>query len=153
MFLVIALVGTVVWSILDRRRTRYRELHSWVRLLVRYALALILVSYGFSKLFPQQYVPLSFARLIEPYGEFSPMGALGSFMAASRPYAIFSGAVEVAVGAWLLVRRTTTFGAMVAAAAMTDVVALNYCYDRGFHWMNETAFNCQQARRLAWFSQ
>ena len=129
MFLMLALVGTVVWSILDRRRTEYRELHSWVRLLVRFTLALILFSYGFSKLFPQQYVPLSFARLMEPYGEFSPMGALWSFMSASRPYAIFSGAVEVTAGVLLLFRRTTTLGAMVAAAAMTNVVALNFCYD------------------------
>jgi len=129
MFLMIALVGTVVWSILDRRRTEYRELHSWVRLLVRYALALILFSYGFSKLFPQQFVPLSFARLMEPYGEFSPMGALWSFMGASRPYAVLSGAVEVTAGALLLFRHTTTLGAMVAAAAMTNVVALNYSYD------------------------
>lgn len=129
MFLMIALVGTVLWSIFDRRRTEYRELHAWVRLLVRYALALILFSYGFSKLFPQQFVPLSFARLMEPYGEFSPMGALWSFMAASRPYAVISGAVEVAAGALLLFRRTTTLGALVATGAMANVVALNYCYD------------------------
>jgi hypothetical protein len=57
------------------------------------------------------------------------MGALWSFMSASRPYAIFADAVEVTAGALLLFRRTTTLGAMVAAAAMTNVVALNYCYD------------------------
>lgn len=129
MFLGTALVGTVVWSILDRQRTEYRELHSWVRLLVRYALALILLNYGFAKLFPQQFVPLSFARLMEPYGEFSPMGALWSFMSVSRPYAMFSGAIEVAGGVLLLFRRTTTLGAMVATAAMTNVVALNLSYD------------------------
>jgi len=129
MFLAIALVGTVVWSILDRRRTEYRELHSWVRVLVRYALALILFSYGFSKLFPQQYGPLSFARLMEPYGEFSPMGALWSFMSASRPYAVFAGTIEVTGAALLLFRRTSTLGAVVSTAAMTNVVALNFSYD------------------------
>jgi len=129
MFVGIALIGTLVWSMLDRRRIEYRELHAWVRLLVRYALALILFSYGFSKIFPQQFTPLSFARLMEPYGEFSPMGALWAFMSASRPYAAFSGAIEVIAGALLLFRRTTTLGAMVAAAAMTNVVALNFSYD------------------------
>jgi uncharacterized membrane protein YphA (DoxX/SURF4 family) len=129
MFLVIALAGTVAWSMLDRRRTQYRELHSWVRLLVRYALALILFSYGFAKLFPQQFGPLTFARLMEPYSEFSPMGALWSFMGASRPYAVLCGASEVAGATLLLFRRTTTLGAMVAAAAMVNVVALNFSYD------------------------
>jgi uncharacterized membrane protein YphA (DoxX/SURF4 family) len=129
MFLGIALGAALVWSLLDRRRNDYRALHSWLRLLVRYMLALILFGYGFAKLFPQQFPPLTFARLVEPYGEFSPMGALWSFMATSRPYAVFTGAIEVTGGLLLLFRRTTTLGALVSTIAMTNVVALNFCYD------------------------
>lgn len=46
-----------------------------------------------------------------------------------RPYAIFSGAAEVLGGALLLALRTATLGAMVSAAVLTNVVALNLCYD------------------------
>jgi hypothetical protein len=129
LYLVVALVTTVIWSILDRRRKEYRTLHGWLRLLVRYTLSFTLLDYGFVKVFPLQFRQLGFARLIEPYGEFSPMGALWWFMGASTPYIVFSGAAEVTGGLLLLFRRTTSLGAMVSFAVMANVVALNYCYD------------------------
>jgi hypothetical protein len=129
LYLVVALLATAIWSILDRRRTEYRTLHAWLRLLVRYTLAFTLFGYGFAKVFPLQFRQPGFARLIEPYGEFSPMGALWWFMGASIPYIIFSGAAEVLGGVLLLFRRTTSLGAMVSFAVMANVVALNFCYD------------------------
>ena len=43
---VLAVVATVVWSILDRRRKEYATLHAWLRVYVRYVLAMIMVEYG-----------------------------------------------------------------------------------------------------------
>ena len=129
LFAAAAAAGALIWSVLDRRRKDYRTVHGWLRLLVRYMLAFTLFAYGFAKVFPLQFQPPGFARLIEPYGEFSPMGALWWFMGASIPYIIFSGTAEVTGGLLLLFRRTTTLGAMVATAVMANVVALNFCYD------------------------
>jgi uncharacterized membrane protein YphA (DoxX/SURF4 family) len=129
LYVVVALLATVIWSVLDRRRTDYRALHAWLHLLVRYTLAFTLLDYGFAKVFPLQFRQPGFARLIEPYGEFSPMGALWWFMGASTPYIIFSGAAEVTGGLLLLFRRTTSLGALVSFGVMANVVALNYCYD------------------------
>ena len=95
-FVVLALCAALVWSVLDRRRLEYRRLHSWLRVLVRYTLAVTMFTYGFAKIFPLQFRTPGFARLMEPYGEFSPMGALWWFMGASTAYIIFSGAAEVA---------------------------------------------------------
>jgi hypothetical protein len=129
LYLVVSLVATIVWSILDRRRTDYRTLDGWLRLLVRYTLALTLLGYGFAKVFPLQFRPPYLGKLVEPYGEFSPMGVLWSFMGASIPYTIFSGAAEVTGGLLLLFRRTASLGAMVSFAVLLNVAALNYCYD------------------------
>jgi hypothetical protein len=129
LYVVLSLVATLIWSILDRRRPDYRTLHGWLRILVRYTLALALFGYGFWKIFPTQFRPPGFARLVEPYGEFSPMGALWWFMGASIPYIIFTGTAEVTGGLLLLFRRTTSLGAMVSSAVMANVVALNFCYD------------------------
>src|SRR5581483_937378 len=129
LFIVIAAAATFIWTILDRRRRDYRALHGWVRLLVRYTLAFTLFSYGFAKVFPLQFQPARFARLVEPYGEFSPMGVLWSFMGASTAYTIFAGAAEVTGGLLLLFRRTTTLGAMVSFGVLLNVALLNYCYD------------------------
>src|SRR5713226_6619486 len=77
--LVILLVATLIWSAADNKRGNYRKLHAWLRLLVRYFLALTLFSYGFAKVVPQQFPPTRLMWLIEPYGEFSPMGVLWRF--------------------------------------------------------------------------
>jgi uncharacterized membrane protein YphA (DoxX/SURF4 family) len=129
LYLLIALAAMAVWSVLDRKRPNYRTLGAWLRLVVRYTLALTLFSYGFAKVFPLQFQPPRNAKLMEPYGEFSPMGVLWSFMGASLPYTIYSGAAEVLGGLLMLFRRTTTLGAMIAATVMLNVAALNYCYD------------------------
>ncbi len=128
-YLGFALVATLIWSLADYRRKDYRYLHSWLRVLVRYTLAFTLFGYGFAKVFPLQFRPPGFSQLIQPFGEFSPMGVLWSFMGASTAYIIFSGAAEVTGGLLLLFRRTTTLGAMVSFAVMLNVMVLNFCYD------------------------
>jgi hypothetical protein len=129
LYVVTAVTAMLVWSALDRKRPNYRTLGAWLRLLVRYTLAFTLFSYGFAKVYPLQFQPPHMAKLMEPYGEFSPMGVLWSFMGASLLYTIFSGAAEVTSGLLLIFRRTTALGAMAAGAVMLNVAALNYCYD------------------------
>jgi hypothetical protein len=128
-YLVLAVFFTVVWSVLDRRRAEYTTLHAWFRIWIRYVLAFTLFSYGFAKVFPLQFQPPPFQKLIEPWGDFSPMGAVWSFMGASTGYIIFSGCCEVLGGALLVFRRTATLGALVSFGVLTNVVALNYFYD------------------------
>ena len=120
---------TLIWSVLDRRRGNYAVLREALRILVRYSFAMILLGYGFSKVFKLQFAAPTPGRLLQPFGESSPMGLLWTFMGASTPYTVFSGALEVAAGMLLLFRRTTTLGALVAAAVMTNIVMLNFCYD------------------------
>lgn len=57
------------------------------------------------------------------------MGLLWTFMGVSTPYTVFAGAMEVLGGVLLFFRRTTTLGALVVVAVMTNVVMLNLCYD------------------------
>lgn len=129
LFIVAALVATLVWSLLDRKRREYRGLDAWLRLLVRYTVAFTLFSYGFVKVFPLQFGTPGFLRLLEPYGDFSPMAALWWFMGASLPYIMFAGSMEVLGGLLLLFRRTSTLGALVSFGVMTNVCVLNYTYD------------------------
>jgi hypothetical protein len=128
-FVVLAALVTIVWSILDRRRSEYVKLHQILRICMRYALALTLFSYGFAKVIPTQFIFPGLSRLIEPLGEFSPMGLLWTFMGYSTPYIVFSGLAEVTGGTLLLFRRTATLGAMASAAVLLNVVMLNFCYD------------------------
>ena len=128
-YAVIAAIATVIWSVLDRRRPDYRTFHSWLHVAVRYALAFTMFGYGFAKVIPTQFGPPTLVRLIEPLGDFSPMGLLWTFIGYSKAYTIFSGAAEVLGGALLLIRRTATLGAMASAVVLANIVALNFCYD------------------------
>ena len=127
--LVIAAVATIVWSVLDRRRLNYAKLHQWLRLWVRLGLAAMLIGYGVDKVIPNQFTPPHFYRLLERYGDSSPMGLLWTFMGASPAYTIFSGLVELVAGVLVLLPRVTNLGALLSMAAMTNVFLLNMCYD------------------------
>ncbi len=96
---------------------------------IRYSLAIVMLSYGMAKVFPGQFGAPTLDRLLEPYGHSSPMGLLWTFMGYSRPYAFFTGLVECFAGVLLFSQRTTTLGALFAAAAMGNVAMLNFSYD------------------------
>jgi hypothetical protein len=127
-YVVLAFAGTLVWSLLDRKRANYTTLHAWFRIWIRFTLAATLLAYGFAKVFPLQmqvYMP----KMVDRWGDFTPMAALWNFMGASAPYTILSGSAESLAGLLLFFRRTTLLGAMISFGVMFNVAALNYCYD------------------------
>jgi hypothetical protein len=126
--LIIAACATVVWSIVSRRE-HHARLNTGFRLLVRLALGATLVQYGIGKIIPIQMPTVLLARLVEPFGDFSPMGVLWSSMGVSPAYQSFTGAVEMLAGALLFFPRTTLLGALIALAASTEVFVLNMTYD------------------------
>ena len=126
---VLALLGACVWSTLARRRTEESRGFDWLLVYLRYVVAVTLLGYGLYKVFPLQFGTLRLDRLMEPYGESSPMGILWTFMAASVPYTFFGGLMETLGGVLLFWRRTSTLGALICIAVMSNVVMLNFCYD------------------------
>ncbi len=126
---VISILGTTIWSALDRKRTNYRELFYYFYAYLRYYLAVVLMLYGFVKIFKTQFPFPGLMRLTEPLGDFSPMGLLWTFMGYSEPYNIFTGLGEAVGGFLLFFRRTTTLGSLVIIAVMSNVVILNFSYD------------------------
>ena len=127
--IVLAALATYVWSRLDRKRPHYERLREWLRVYVRFTLALTLIGYGAAKVVPTQFPAPFLDRLLQPFGEASPMGLLWTFMGASAPYTIFSGTVEMLGGLLLTLRRTALLGALVSIAVLTNIVLLNFCYD------------------------
>jgi hypothetical protein len=128
-FLVLALFATAIWTFLDRRRANYARLHEWLRVYVRFALALTMLSYGAIKVIPTQFPNPTLDRLLQPFGDASPMGILWTFMGASVSYQIFSGLSEMLGGLLLVSRRTTLLGALVSGAVLTNIVLMNFSYD------------------------
>ena len=126
--LLAAIVVAIAWSIGSRRR-EYRRLHAWMRLVLRYYVAVVMMIYGAFKVIPSQFPPISLEQLAEPLGALSPMGLLWNFMGYSTVYQIFTGFGE-ATGAFLLFfRRTTTAGALLLIAVLSNVALLNFAFD------------------------
>jgi multidrug transporter EmrE-like cation transporter len=128
-FALIAVIATIVWTLADRKSTGYRQLYAWLRIVLRYALAFSMLSYGMIKVIPIQFPAPSLIDLLTPHGDYSPFWLLWTFMGYSTAYTIFSGAAEVLAGALLLFRRTTSLGALVAFAVLLNVGMLDFCYD------------------------
>jgi len=126
---IFAIVITIVWSILDRRRLRYDK--GWIvfRAYLRFVLAVAMISYGIAKVIPSQFPAPTLDRLMQRFGDASPMGLLWTFMGASVAYNIFSGSAEMLGGLLLTTRRTALLGALVSAGAMVNIVMLNFAYD------------------------
>jgi hypothetical protein len=126
---VVAAVATVIWSWLDRKRTNYRLFYEWLRLFARMAVAVAMISYGMNKLFRMQFAEVSLARLVDTYGQTSPMGLLWAFMGASHAYSFFGGVGETLGGLFLIFPQFTVLGSLITLAMMTNVFMLNLCYD------------------------
>ncbi len=127
--IVVAIAGTMLWTLLDRRRKSYDTLYYWIRVLVRYYLFYTMISYGLFKVIKLQFPFPYLSRLVQPYGESSPMGLVWTYMGYSDIYNYFTGFAELLAGVLLLFRRTTTLGALVCFAVMTNVFMMNMGYD------------------------
>ncbi len=126
---VASALAAAVWSILDRRRDSYPTLEKWFRLFLTLCLGSQMFIYGMVKAIPLQ-MPYPFlSRLVEPFGNMSPMGVLWFSVGASPAYETFAGCAELLGGLLLISRRTRTLGLLICLADMTQVFVLNMTYD------------------------
>jgi len=126
---MLALFGAAVWTAVDRREAHPR-LKEVLDVAVRLTLGVTLWRYGVEKLYPVQFGgELQYRDLLRPLGDFTPLALLWQTMGYSRPYVIFAGTIEVVAAILLLWRRTATLGALLALAALTQVLALDLSYD------------------------
>jgi hypothetical protein len=128
-FLAVAAIATLIWSVLDRQRPNYVRLHQYLHAYVRFVLAAAMLQYGIAKVIPTQFPPPPLDRLVQTYGDSSPMGILWTFMGTSVAYTIFTGAAEMLGGLLLIARRTSLLGALVSIGVLSNIVALNFFYD------------------------
>jgi len=125
---IAGVIGAVIWSVLDRKRTNYQILYYWLTVVVRYYLAFTLFIFALEKFFKMQFPDLGYYTLTEPLGDMSPMSLAWAFFGYSYGYNVFMGLAESAA-LLLLFRRTTTFGALLTLATLANVMAVNFNYD------------------------
>ncbi len=125
---VTAIIACVVWTLADRKNRNYYRLYYWLTVAVRFYVGLMLVNYGFAKIFKSQFPTPGLGRLNQTYGSSSPMGLAWTFLGFSTGYNLFMGLAEVAA-LLLLFRKTVTLGAIISLMTAANVMAVNYFYD------------------------
>jgi hypothetical protein len=129
LLLVFSLAATAVWSVLDRRRPAYPSMHKWFHVFLRFAAGTTMVGYGMVKAIPLQMSAPGLTRLLEPFGNLSPMGVLWASTGASFPYERFAGVMELTAAVLLFIPRLSMLGAMVLVADSIQIFTLNMTYD------------------------
>lgn len=128
--LALAVAGAALWFAFDRR-PNYVTLHKWFRLIIRLALAASMFEYGMTKVIPVQFARPTLNTLVTPVGNLSLSNILWTSIGAAPAYEIFTGCAEMLGGILLLAARTTTLGALICLADMSQVFVLNMTYDIG----------------------
>ena len=128
-YIGVAVVGTAIWSVLDRKRPNYKTLYNWFFFYLRMILGIMMINYGSVKVIPAQFPTPPLSRLLERFGNASPQGMLWTSMGASQTYSFFAGLVEVMGGILLFVPRLATLGVLLSLGALANVFMLNVGYD------------------------
>jgi hypothetical protein len=128
---VLALIGAGA-AALGWGRARDEELDSWLRLLLRFPLALVMISSGIERLIPVQMPAPGPFDLLRRLGELDAMRLLWTFLGAAPAFQSFTGFAGLAGGLLLLAPRTALLGALISGANLLMAVALSLCYDLPF---------------------
>ncbi|HEX2628436.1 MAG TPA: hypothetical protein VHM26_05485 [Chitinophagaceae bacterium] len=127
--LMLALVASFAWTFFYPRIRTHRQLQYWFTVYVRYFLALLLLIYGFPKVFKAQFYLPEPNILYTPMGQLYPDILYWSSMGVSRSYSMFLGCAEVIAALLLFFRRTAMMGAIGALFILLNVLAINLAYD------------------------
>lgn len=126
---ILAIIITVFWSIVHKNQKSYNKAFYWFLVVLRVFLVAAMLLYGFVKVFQIQFQQPSFVKLLQPMGDYSPMGLAWTFMGYSKGFGMFAGIMEILGGVLLIWRRTSTLGAFIIIGVMTQVAMMNLMFD------------------------
>ena len=126
-----AVVGGLIWTLLDKKTPRYDKLYYWIRVLARYRLAYGMIGWGLKKAFPMQMVYPTMGMLNTPFVDMAEKKLYWSHVGVSFGYTIFLGFAEIIPGLLLLHRKTAVLGAALAAVVTFNICIANHAYDAG----------------------
>ncbi|PZP41464.1 MAG: hypothetical protein DI598_18195, partial [Pseudopedobacter saltans] len=133
----IALIGSAIWSIFDNKRSQpaknYNQLYYWLRVIVRYRIALGIIAFGFLKVYPMQMPPPAISNLETNIGDYNTYKIYWQQLGIVIWYEVLLGFVEVLGGVLMFFRRTSAIGAFINAGVLLNIAHANFAYDGGVH--------------------
>lgn len=126
-FFALVITGTLSFFLFWK--THQDKILKTIQLILTFYLGLILLKYGFDKIFKAQFY------LPEPNTLYTPLGMLEkdilfwSSMGTSRSYNIFMGLMEVIPAMLLLHHKTRNLGIFITLGVLINVVCINFSFD------------------------
>lgn len=132
--LVLALAGVFFWgkSKYGKNTVDHDQLYYWLRVLLRYRLALAAIFLGIVKFLPIQIPDATISDLHTEYGDYLlwKLYYLTNGISVAG-YVPVIGLLEIGGGLFLLHKRTIVIGAGLLLAVFLNVVLINYVYAIG----------------------
>lgn len=130
--LIIALAGAAIWKSRNRYSDAgYDKLYYWLKVVLRYRLALALLTYGFLKLYGLQSPYPTISSLNTPYGYFDRWKLFSLSLGIVPSYELFLGLVEIILAGLLLYRKTASIAAFIFLIYMGNIFVSNVAYEGG----------------------
>jgi hypothetical protein len=131
----ISIVVAAVWGFIVRNNepANYNKLYYWLRVIVRYRIALGIIAFGFLKFYPMQMPSPSFSNLETELGDYNTYKLYWQQVGVSIWYEIVLGIVEIVAGILLFFRETTALGAAVTIGVLGNIAHANIAYDGSVH--------------------
>jgi len=126
--LLVAL-ALIIAILLYRFKSGTNIIERWFPSISAWYLALVLLKYGFDKVFKHQFY------LPEPNILYSNFGSLNkdilywSTMGLSRTYSVITGSAEVLTALLLMIKRTRIAGFCLAIVVLANIVLINFSFD------------------------
>ena len=124
-----ALIGAILWSILDKKCPNYNRLSYWFSVYLRYILAITMFGYGLAKVIPIQMTFPGVIDLLTPLGYSDRFSLFWDIIGVAPGYQIVTGTVELLGALLLFSRRTIVLGYILILAALINVVSLNIFFN------------------------
>lgn len=122
---VIALLGYFLLTF----RIKQGKISNYITIGIRYYLAIILLIYGFDKVYKWQFYSPESNILFTRVKDLPQDMLYWTTMGTSYSYSLFGGLMEVLAGGLLLFRKTYVIGALISIGVLANVFAVNIGFD------------------------
>ncbi len=128
---VLTIVGTIIWSILDKKRNNYNRFYFWFSNYLAYYVSIAVMGYALIKVIPVQAPYPAADELLIRWGNLRDWEILFKFLGTSPLYVQFCGWIEVVASIMILFKRLRVLGALLMITALMQIVVLNIFYING----------------------
>ena len=126
--LLLAIAFLVVLS-LNFLKINSAKLVSAYRSLSAYYIAMVLLKYGFDKIFKQQFYLPEPNILYATFGSLTKDILFWSTIGLSHTYSVVTGAIEVLTALLIIIKPTRILGFCVAAGVLINILLINFSFD------------------------